>query len=272
MVESTGRAPPIHSSFAPQLSTQHLQTHLLENEDSATGDKDTPTNENEDSTTCATEAEISEVNQHTNGVEFHGSTSSVAFLGHLQKSHLSTEKERRTNEYPAGSNRSLISALHNPEFSPQIPIGPDQSGIPKDPNYYVEQAHLFMDGYFENIHFIHPFIDKEDFVSRVHDIWFHRSPEPDAGFLALYLSLLSLGALVRAWDEDRIAGLTRFEWSRKLFTEAQMHLNRSRFPNDLETVQCLYLMVHTKLSIVYIHQQPDVSLGESVSKRAQSSP
>lgn len=199
------------------------------------------------------EAEISEVNQHTNGVEFHGSTSSVAFLGHLQKSHLSAEKEKPTNECAAGSRPSIISALHNPEFSPQTPIGPYQSGIPKDPNYYVEQAHLFMDSYFENLHFIHPFIDKENFISRVHDMWFGRSPNPDAGFLALYLSLLSLGALVRSWDEVRIAGLTRFEWSRKLFAEAQLHLNQSRFSNDVETVQCLYLMVNTELLIVDIH-------------------
>jgi hypothetical protein len=100
-----------------------------------------------------------------------------------------------------------------------------------------------MEGYFENLNLLHPLIDKEDFLSRVHDLWFGRDPTPEPSFLALYLSLLSLGAAMRVWDESQLAGRTRFEWSRKLFSEAQTYLNGLCFSNDLETVQCLYLMV-----------------------------
>lgn len=100
-----------------------------------------------------------------------------------------------------------------------------------------------MNGYFENIHFIHPFINKEDFLIRANDLWFNRAHTPEPSFVALYLSVLSFGSLVRVWDEDTVAGLGRFEWSRKLFGEAQAYLNYLRFSNDLETVQCLYLMV-----------------------------
>lgn len=100
-----------------------------------------------------------------------------------------------------------------------------------------------MNGYFENIHFIHPFIDKDEFLLRAHNLWFNRAHSPDPSFVALYLSVLSFGSLVRVWDEDKIAGMGRFEWSRKLFSEAQAYLNYLRFSNDLETVQCLYFMV-----------------------------
>ena len=106
-----------------------------------------------------------------------------------------------------------------------------------------------MNGYFENIHFIHPLIDKEDFCLRAHDLWFNRTTQPEPSFVALYLSILSFGALVRVWEEERLGGLTRFEWSRKLFGEAQVYLNYLQFSNNLDTVQCLYLMV----CIVYIY-------------------
>ncbi|KAJ5820003.1 hypothetical protein N7474_005594 [Penicillium riverlandense] len=185
--------------------------------------------------------EISELNTHTNGIEFHGSTSSAAIIGHLQKAREPKASEQRWNPRPADASFSLISTLHNPSFSPST-TGAGQSLSIDHQNYYFEQAHLFMNGYFENIHFIHPFVDKDDFLARANDLWFNRSQQPEPSFVALYLSVLSFGALVRVWDEDRTAGLTRFEWSRKLFGEAQAYLNYLRFSNDLETVQCLYLM------------------------------
>lgn len=170
--------------------------------------------------------EIQELNQHTNGVEFHGSTSSAAIIGHLQKTR----------------HHSLISTLHNPSFSLST-AGPGHPRLIEQQNYYFDQAHEFMNGYFENIHFIHPFIDKEDFLARCNELWFNRGQFPKPSFVALYLSVLSFGSLVRVWDEEKIAGLGRFEWSRRLFGEAQAYLNQHQFSNDLETVQCLYLMV-----------------------------
>lgn len=190
--------------------------------------------------------EINELNTHTNGIEFHGSTSSAAIIGHLQKARESKALEQQWNPRPVDESFSLISTLHNPSFSPST-TGAGQSLSIEIQNYYFEQAHVFMNGYFENIHFIHPFVDKDDFLARANGLWFNRSQHPEPSFVALYLSVLSFGALVRVWDENRIAGLTRFEWSRKLFGEAQAYLNYLRFSNDLETVQCLYLMVYGSL-------------------------
>lgn len=187
--------------------------------------------------------EINELNHHTNGIEFHGSTSSAALIGHLEKTRETNSQKERLLRPP---DFSLISTLHNPSFSPSWTTGPAHPTLLasiEHQNYYFDQAHVFMNGYFENIHFIHPFIDKEHFLVRANDLWFNRAHTPEPSFVALYLSVLSFGSLVRVWDESTIAGMGRFEWSRKLFGEAQAYLNYLRFSNDLETVQCLYLMV-----------------------------
>ena len=194
------------------------------------------------------ENEINEFNHHTNGVEFHGSTSSAAIIGLLKKA-----RDPRGQEEPhprPGDGSSLISTLHNPSFSPSYVALPAQILSLEQHNYYFDQAHIFMNGYFENIHFVHPFIDKEDFLIRANDLWFNRSRTPEPSFVALYLSILSVGSLVRVWDEGTLAGLGRFEWSRKLFAEAQVYLNHLKFSNDLETVQCLYVMVRLSVQLV----------------------
>lgn len=231
--------------------------------------------ENETPSSDALEEEIREVNRHTNTVEFHGSTSSAAALGHLQRAREPVQQQNvppnrymhAFSDHPPASiighghggngkaRTSLISTLHNPNFYPsqlQTPIHDgdkyltdytQQGSSTSDNRFYFEYAHVFMEGYFENLHFIHPLIDKENFVLRAHNLWFDKDPQTDNGFIALYLSLLSLGALIRAWDQPTLGGLTRFEWSRKLFAEAQGYLNTWCFTNNLEIVQALYLMV-----------------------------
>ncbi|KAJ5520336.1 transcriptional regulator family: Fungal Specific TF [Penicillium fimorum] len=181
--------------------------------------------------------EIREAN-HTNGIETHGGTCTAAVTGHLKKAH---EPKGQEEACSRAGDYSIISTLRSPSFSPPCAAGPGQTSV-EQPNYYFAQAHVFMNGYFESIHFIHPFVDKDDFFARANNLWFNRSRTPEPSFVALYLSVLSLGSLVRVWDEDTIAGLDRFEWSRKLFGEAQVYLNNLRFSNDLETVQCLYMM------------------------------
>jgi hypothetical protein len=136
---------------------------------------------------------------------------------------------------------SLISALYNTGFSPQAASLDDQYGPYMEHNFYSDQAVVFMDGYFDSLHYIHPIIDKGNFTKRAKELWLGHSR--NSSFIALYLSLLSLGALVRVWDECQLLGMTRFEWSRKLFQEAQTSLDQVKFSNDLDTVQCLFLMV-----------------------------
>ncbi|KAI9374232.1 fungal-specific transcription factor domain-containing protein [Aspergillus egyptiacus] len=186
------------------------------------------------------EDEVTELNHHTNGIEFHGSTSSVAFLGHLRKAR---DPRATAEQWPhkPPAEYSLVSTLHNSSFSPTTDPARSLAAL-YEQNYYLEHAHIFMSGYFENIHVIHPLIDKEDFYLRAHDLWLRRTTTPDPSFVALYLSVLSFGALLRVWDEVQLGGLTRFEWSRKLFGEAQLYLNHLHFMNNLDAVQCLYLM------------------------------
>jgi hypothetical protein len=190
----------------------------------------------DDPSEATVDAEITDVNRHTNAVEFHGNTSSMAFLGDLQRCRSSQQREGTDDA------ASLVSALHNPAFAPQAASQAAQKNLQSKHNFYFKQAHLFINAYFDNLHFIHPIVDKKDFQARASDLWFGRISPDDASFKALYLSLMSLGALVRTWDEERLEGLTRFEWSRKLFVEAQSYLNELRFSNDLDTVQALYFM------------------------------
>ncbi|KAJ5154352.1 transcriptional regulator family: Fungal Specific TF [Penicillium coprophilum] len=176
---------------------------------------------------------------YTDGIESHGGTCAAAITGHLKKAHEPKGQEKACS---CASDSSIISKVYRPSFSPSCAAGTGQTLAIEQQTYYFDQAHIFMNGYFESIHYIHPFVDKEDFLARANDLWFNRSRTPEPSFVALYLSVLSLGSLVRVWDEDTIAGLDRFEWSRKLFREAQVYLDRLQFSNDLETVQCLYMM------------------------------
>ncbi|OKL58938.1 hypothetical protein UA08_05641 [Talaromyces atroroseus] len=70
------------------------------------------------------EEEISEVNRHTNAIEFHGNTSSAAALGHLQRAceplqNIAKETYTSFDQHAANPKPqdSLISTLHNPNFS-----------------------------------------------------------------------------------------------------------------------------------------------------------
>lgn len=177
------------------------------------------------------------MNHHTNSVEYHGSTSSMSFLGSLQR--LQGQDGIRTQ---SDTSPSLVSDLHNPAFSQRLRLTGDIGTPSYGDDAYFKRAHTFMDAYFTGIHFIHPIIDKEQFITRANALWLGRTTETSPAFLALYLSLLSFGALTRTWEEDDLDGMSRLQWSRMLFAEAQTRLDELQFSNDLEVVQCLYLM------------------------------
>ncbi|KAF4968528.1 hypothetical protein FSARC_4095 [Fusarium sarcochroum] len=161
------------------------------------------------------ESEIAEVNQHTNGIEYHGNTSSMSFLGSLQR----LREQRTTLSDPAEHLTASLAAN----------------------GFYSKRANTFIEGYFGGIHYVHPIIDKEDFLSRADELW-RGTNCSDVHFIALYLSVLSLGALTRTWNESSLDGLNRFQWSRKLFAEAQTLLDEIQFSSKMETIQCFYVM------------------------------
>lgn len=183
------------------------------------------------------EGEVSEVNPHTLNVEFHGPTSSLAFLAAIQQ-----HVQKRTDLLPVPSvPQSLISAFHNDTFSPASTTqnNDEERSLSR---YHFRHAQSFLDGYFQNLHFIHPIIDRSQFWSRCEDLWFGRSEQQPRSFVALYYAVMSLGALIREWDEDFIDGLDRFAWSRKMFQCAADALGTSLGTNDLETVQANMIM------------------------------
>ncbi|KAH8883540.1 hypothetical protein GQ53DRAFT_732448 [Thozetella sp. PMI_491] len=192
-----------------------------------------------DATTSPHGSEITGVNEHTNEIEFHGNTSSIAFLGDLERF-----PGARATDAPSPQRSSLVSAMHNRAFARRLlqPAIPPPLAQPGPQRFYAPQAHIFIEAYFSGIHYMHPFINKARFLERANALWFEQTPRPANTFIAMYLSLLALGALTRSWPEESLGGYTRFEWSRKLFNEALMYLPPLHPSNDLETVHCLYLM------------------------------
>ncbi|KAH7003109.1 fungal-specific transcription factor domain-containing protein [Fusarium venenatum] len=181
------------------------------------------------------ESEIAEVNRHTNGIEYHGNTSSMSFLDNLQ---------RLREQRPAPAEHksfSLVSVLHNPSFVSRKSYASDLTSSLAANGFYSKRANTFIEGYFGGIHYVHPIIDKEDFLARADGLW-RGTNRSDVHFIALYLSVLSLGALTRTWNEDTLDGLSRFQWSRKLFAEAQTLLDDIQFSSQMETIQCFYVM------------------------------
>jgi hypothetical protein len=164
-------------------------------------------------------------------MEYYGPNSAMSLLGNLQRTNQSHEP------LP-----SVVSLLHNSAFTPRLfgaqPNGSDELHLTN--KFYFRVAHTFMEGYFETLHSVHPIIDKNDFSLRAENLWFGRGTEKTT-FKGLYLTLLALGALMRTWDEERIEGLSRLEWSRKLFDEAQVYFHQSAMSFDLETVQGFFL-------------------------------
>ncbi|KAI1613939.1 Zn(II)2Cys6 transcription factor [Exophiala viscosa] len=182
------------------------------------------------------EDEISEINPHTLNREYHGPTSSLAFLAALDR--CTPNDSVRAQE---ASTQALVSALHNDTFSPQpAPNFEDQSLAQS--RYYFRQSRSFLDGYFENLHFIHPLIDRSRFLARCEDLWFGRVEKQSQSFIALYFAVMALGALTREWNGDSFEGLSRWTWSRKMFEQASINLGNSPSRVDLETVQANIIM------------------------------
>ena len=134
-------------------------------------------------TSPSEESEIAEVNQHTNGIEYHGNTSSMSFLGNLQRL-----REQRIPHFNPSERRSfsLVSVLHNPGFVSRRNFTSDLTAALAASGFYSKRAYTFIEGYFSGIHYVHPIIDKEDFLSRSNKLW--RGGEcGDVHFVALYL-------------------------------------------------------------------------------------
>ncbi|KAK7522312.1 Zn(II)2Cys6 transcription factor [Phyllosticta citriasiana] len=208
------------------------------------GQQVTAVAESQDGTEEATPedgTEIVEVNPHTRNVEYHGNTSSVAFIGRLREEYGCSDTENQDKDQARSQKQSLVSTFHNDVFRiQQKDVQGFEDGV--DCQFFFPQSYVFLETYFNKLHYIHPILDKESFYGRCDDLWQGRFQNQSRSFIALYFSLVSLGALIRTWTEEKINGMGRFEWSRMLFEKAQHALGFPGSANDLEAAQAYVFM------------------------------
>lgn len=180
--------------------------------------------------------DIIDTNSQTKNVEFHGPSSSVFFL-HL------AERDQRRGSSPQSlpAAQSLVSSLHNPATDPDAPTSPSFRETTGE--YFADAARLFINGYFDGIHYAQPFLNKDDFMRHCEALWDQGRSSCNTSFLALYYGVLSLGALMMVWQSNElINGQGRFQWSRKLFEKARKLTGELGQTTDLEAVQCFFFL------------------------------
>lgn len=190
------------------------------------------------------EEEISGVNRHTRDVEFYGSSSSFALLSQIRR----TGQIRQDDEDGA----QLVSSLHNPAFR-TTPTASHGEGMDVDidrANHYP-QCSGFVESFFTTIHYIHPILEKREFMQKCEALWLSNSDNiahnPTSSFVALYYSVLALGAIFAVREEESMNGLSNLQWSRKFFDIARTCCNQLGLVTDLEMVQCFFMMVRHAL-------------------------
>ncbi|OHW97257.1 C6 transcription factor [Colletotrichum incanum] len=230
----TGTAPGISDGYSPDCSFQRRPSRST-----TTGSPSNARLRN------AASQEISGVNRHTRNVEFYGSSSSVALLSHVQ----------RTGDEPVASPDldsdagTLLSNLHNPAFSSpsadtsQPPAATTEARSSARSVTHYPQCRHFLQSFFSSIHYVHPILDKKMFFDRCEELWSkpHVAGEPSS-FIALYYSILSLGALIGVREDEPIDGIDNLQWSRKFFDEAKRRCDQLGMVTDLEMVQCYFFL------------------------------
>jgi hypothetical protein len=190
----------------------------------------------------AQEEDVSGVNRHTRDIEYYGSSSSVALLSQIQR----TDQRRFADE----EGGHLVSSLHNAAFrtTPTVADARDDNPEAEIPHiHHGPRFRGFLENFFSSIHYIHPILDKHEFLERCEKLWSafndNSSNDLSLSFTALYYSVLSLGAIVGVRDEELIDGLNNLQWSRKFFDIARAQLTKLGLVTDLEMVQCYFFMV-----------------------------
>lgn len=208
--------------------------------------------------------EVMDINMNTQAFEYHGETSSIAFLERLRKftepvqSMVNTTPAAITSHFSQASDRSLVTELHNDAFidheeTPAWIVEPYT-----DDEFYPLEAYTFLEAYFVSHHCIHPIVDKEEILVRSRKLWNGQSQAVERSHKAVYFAILALGALSRTWNEESLGGKGRYEWTLLLFRKAEAALGRpGSFPN-MTTVQALFILakvcqVQLDLNLAYTY-------------------
>lgn len=188
--------------------------------------------------------EVAGVNKHTNDQEFYGSSSSVALLARVGRSPSRSGDGGTTSRQDEPD--ALLTSLHNPVFS-QRRAGGESAGGSSPPVSSFPQCRVFIDGFFSTLHYIFPILDKALFMRRCEHLWATEGSAEKSSFLALYFSVLSLGALVGPRIDEPINGRDNLAWSRKFFEESRSLCSTLGMVTDLEMVQCYFFLVRPSI-------------------------
>ncbi|TID17494.1 putative c6 transcription protein [Venturia nashicola] len=188
--------------------------------------------------------EVMDINMNNQAFEYHGETSSIAFLERLRRITEPAESEVGScaSLFLRASDRSLVTELHNDAFihheeTPAWIVEPNNND-----EFYPLQAYTFLESYFASHHCIYPIFDKEEILARSRKLWDGRSDAVERSHKAVYFAILALGALTRTWNEDSLCGMGRYEWTLLLFRKAEVALGRpGSFPN-MTTVQAFFIL------------------------------
>jgi hypothetical protein len=179
--------------------------------------------------------EVAGINHHTKNQEFYGSSSSVALLARVGRSPSKPSDDGGPSRDEAPD--TLLTSLHNPVFSGG---GTRRASHPTTAS---PQFRVFIDGFFSTLHHIFPILDKTIFMRRCENLWISEGATEQSTFVALYFSVLSLGALVGPRAEEPINGEDNLTWSRKFFEESRSLCSALGMVTDLDMVQCYFFLV-----------------------------
>lgn len=116
---------------------------------------------------------------------------------------------------------------------------------------YYPQCRPFVNNFFTSVHHIYPILDgKQEFLKRCEALWGSKRFPGKLSFVALYYSVVSLGALIGQRDEELIDGKSNLTWLTHLFTIARTQCRDVELVVDLDLVQCYFFMVsHAPLAL-----------------------
>jgi hypothetical protein len=190
--------------------------------------------------------EILEYNKKTGEFEFHGHTSYMTFLDEARKlyqpeKHPGIEIRPGITIKTGKPSTAVLDVLHNSSFFQcRASLSPNKHrGVP---DYSSFPACLFLESYFNTIHFLHPIVFEAATREIARRLWQHGSTPYLAPFDALYFAVLSMGALTHNWEEGVIGGMGRFEWSRLFFSQAEAAIGSPGSQNNIAIVQAAYIM------------------------------
>src|SRR5271154_2499376 len=160
-----------------------------------------------------------DVNNETHGVEYYGGSSSVAILDRLYK----RARRQSTNYRPhesASNKPSVVNLLHNPDFHELSPsavlASPD--GVPTNEpvsSRLIEGG--FLNAFFDTLHYMHPVVDKKEFLERCDK----GAVESESDFAALYYACLAIAAITSPEKDPKLTGYSPIQW-------ANMYVDRAK--------------------------------------------